>query len=141
LANTPARRDRYLPEQVPALGPDDRVGDHQPQDAGKDGGDHGQLDALPESVQVDAMGGGMNVAEGEVAVVVLEGADGDRHHGGQQEQDHENAEGDHARDPAQPAQQVRNGRPGRRPGGGRGARPGGPGTRQGSRGLYGLVHV
>jgi hypothetical protein len=50
------------------------------------------------------MSGGLDVAEREVAVVVLEGADRDRGHRREQAQRHVNAKGDDARGPAQPAQ-------------------------------------
>jgi hypothetical protein len=57
--------------------------------------------------RVDAVGGGVDVAEREAAAVVLEGADRDGHHRRDQEQRHVNPEGDDARGPAQPAQQLR----------------------------------
>ena len=49
---------------------------------------------LPEAVQVDAMGGGADVAEREAAVVVFEGADRDRDHRGSRPKRHVIAEGD-----------------------------------------------
>src|SRR5207244_539718 len=104
------------------------------QDPRYDRSEQRQDDALPETLQVDTVGGGVDVAEREAAVVVLEGADRDGHHRRDQEQRHVNPEGDDASGPAQPAQQLRYGRPGRRSGVGRGFRPGNPGTRNGSRG-------
>jgi hypothetical protein len=79
------RRDRHLPQQSAALGGEDRVGDDQAQDPRYDRGEHRQDDALPETLQVDAVGGGVDVAEREAAVVVLEGADRDGHHRRDQE--------------------------------------------------------
>ena len=86
------------------------------------------------------MSRGADVAQREIAAVVLEGAYRERDHRRQQENRYVQPEGDHAQGPAQPTQQVRCGQSGRRPGSRRGARPGDPGILNGSRGLDGLVH-